>query len=422
MRKLLPVFTALLLTLSAMGQQQIKMVNGATGSRLTIDGKPFFLNGMNWDYVPIGRNYAYHLWNQPDQMIRAALDNEMTLLKAMGVNVIRQYNSIPPRWIQYIYEHYGIYTMINHSFGRYGLVVNGVDYSNTNYCQEDIREELLKQADNFANTYKDTPGVLLYLLGNENNYGLFWAGAETEDIPITASNQPTADSQARCMYELFNEAAQRIKAIDPSHPVAICNGDLMFLDIIADACKDVDILGINSYRGDSFDMLFKNVKEKYGKPVILTEFGADAYNAITQQEAQEEQADILLNNWQELYLNADGMGQSGNCIGGFTFQFSDGWWKYGQDKNLSVHDTSASWGNGGYKFDYVKGQNNMNEEWFGICAKGKPNKKGLYKLYPRKAYHVLRAVHPFNPYESTPTELQQRIQTIKEQQTTYTKK
>jgi hypothetical protein len=63
-----------------------------------------------------------------------------------------------------------------------------------------------------------------------------------------------------------------------------------------------------------------------------------------------------------------------------------------------VHDTDASWANGGYKVDYVPGKNNMNEEWFGICAKGETNSKGLYTLYPRAAYYALKKVHRFNPY------------------------
>ena len=92
------------------------------------------------------------------------------------------------------------------------------------------------------------------------------------------------------------------------------------------------------------------------------------------------------------------MGKSGNCIGGFTFQLSDGWWKFAQTKNLEIHDTNASWSNGGYKTDFVEGQNNMNEEWFGVCAKGATNAKGLYPLIPRTAYYTLKEVHQFNPY------------------------
>lgn len=70
------------------------------------------------------------------------------------------------------------------------------------------------------------------------------------------------------------------------------------------------------------------------------------------------------------------MGKAGNSLGGFTFQFSDGWWKTGQTTNLDEHDPAASWSNGGYLNDYKEGENNMNEEeWFGICAKGKANER-----------------------------------------------
>ena len=410
--KVMSVLAVLLFTLPGFAQDRIEIVSDSLGSRLTIDGKPFFMKGMNWDYFPIGTNYSYSLWEQSDDIVKTALEREMTLLKEMGVNVIRQYNTIPPRWIQYIYETYGIYTMINHSFGRYGLTINGTWYGNTDYCREDVRELLLNEVDNFVKTYQGTPGVLMYLLGNENNYGLFWTGAESEDLPV---GENLHDRRARCLYELLNEATLRIKAVDASVPVAICNGDLQFLDMIADKCKAIDVLGVNSYRGDSFDVLFRTVKEKINKPLVLTEFGADAYNVVTQQEAQLEQAEILLNNWQEIYLNAAGMGESGNCIGGFTFQFSDGWWKFGQTTRLDVHDNHASWKNGGYKFDFVPGENNMNEEWFGICAKGKPDDKGLYQLMPRKAYAALSMIHHIDPYRSTPVTIAQSFDRVRKQ-------
>ena len=410
--KVMSVLAVLLFTLPGFAQDRIEIVSDSLGSRLTIDGKPFFMKGMNWDYFPIGTNYSYSLWEQSDDIVKTALEREMTLLKEMGVNVIRQYNTIPPRWIQYIYETYGIYTMINYSFGRYGLTINGTWYGNTDYCREDVRELLLNEVDNFVKTYQGTPGVLMYLLGNENNYGLFWTGAESEDLPV---GENLHDRRARCLYELLNEATLRIKAVDASVPVAICNGDLQFLDMIADKCKAIDVLGVNSYRGDSFDVLFRTVKEKINKPLVLTEFGADAFNAVTQQEAQQEQAEILLNNWQEIYLNAAGMGESGNCIGGFTFQFSDGWWKFGQTTRLDVHDNHASWKNGGYKFDFVPGENNMNEEWFGICAKGKPDDKGLYQLMPRKAYAALSMIHHIDPYRSTPVTIAQSFDRVRKQ-------
>ena len=353
MKKIIQIFLLVLFSVQVLAQQQkITILNDKSGTKLIVNGKPFMVNGMNWDYFPIGTNYSYSLWSQSDDIIKAALDQEMPLLKNMGVNAIRQHIDITPKWIQYIYEKYGIYTMLYDSFGRYGLTVDGVWVPNTDYSDPRTRAVLLEEAKRLVNVYNNTPGLLLYLLGNENNYGLFWQGAETEDIPIE----------------------NRKSTIQAVH-----------------------------FRGESFGDLFSRVKNEYGKPVLFTEFGSDAYNAVTQKEAQKEQADILLKNWAEIYLNAAGVGNSGNSLGGFTFQFSDGWWKFMQNSNLDVHDTNASWANGGYLFDYLKGANNMNEEWFGICAKGKPDSRGIYEVYPRAAYYVLKDVHRINPYAPNTT-------------------
>lgn len=376
----------------------VTIENTNNGMKLLVDGQDFMINGMNWDYIPIGQTVAttsYQFWNQSDDIIKAALDAEMSLLKNMGVNVIRQYVGVKPKWVQYIYEKYGIYTMINHSFGRYGLTINGAWEPNTDYSDPRVREVLLEQTTAMAREFKDTPGILMFLLGNENNYGLFWDGAETEDVPEEDSK---VKPRARAMYKLFNEATVAMKQIITSQPVAICNGDLLFLDIIAQECKDVDIYGTNMYRGISFGDTFERVKNEYGKPVMFTEFGADAFNAVQNQEDQQAQAYYMVGNWKEIYANAAGLGKTGNSIGGFTFQFSDGWWKYGQTKNLNIHDNNASWANGGYQSDFVEGENNMNEEWFGICAKGPTNSKGLYTLYPRAAYYALKEAHQLNPY------------------------
>lgn len=396
MRRIVFALTFLLIITSLSAQvNKTYLKQEAGGSKLIVNGQEFFINGMNWDYFPIGTNYNYSLWKQSGEVIKAALDYEMPLLKNMGVNVIRQYVGVPAKWIKYIYDTYGIYTLLNHSFGRYGLTLKGAWVANTDYSNPLVKELLLKEVKDMVNEYKSTPGVLMFLLGNENNYGLFWRGAETENIPME-DRKSTKD--AYYLYKLFNDATIEMKAIDASHPIAICNGDLLFLDIIAKECKDVDVLGLNMYRGISFGDAFEKVKNELGKPIMFTEFGSDAYNELNYSEDQESQAKYLLGNWEEIYANAAGMGKAGNCIGGFTFQFSDGWWKTGQTLNLDVHDVNASWSNGGYLFDYKAGENNMNEEWFGICAKGQTNTRGVYELYPRAAYYALKEAHRFNPY------------------------
>lgn len=382
---------------------KVSVVTNADGSKLVVNGEDFMINGMNWDFIPIGTNtLTAEFWKKPDDIIKAGLDSEMSLLQNMNVNVIRQYTGVPARWIQYIYEEYGIYTMLNHSFGRYGLTIDGVWTPITIYDDERTAELLMSEVTTLVEEYKDTPGILLWLLGNENNYGLFWQGAETEDFPDGEEKiRAVGELRGRAMYKLMNEATNAIKAIDPNHPVAICNGDLLFLDIIAEECPDVDIYGTNMYRGESFGDAFTRVRDEYGKPVLFTEFGSDAYNAIENQEDQKMQAYYMVNNWKEIYENAAGLGKANNSIGGFTFQFSDGWWKAGFDdrKDADTHQTESTWNAGGYKWDEAfPGANNMNEEWFGICAKGPTTPRGLYTLYPRAAYYALKEAHALDVY------------------------
>lgn len=375
---------------------KVSIVNNEKGMKLVVNGEPFIINGMNWDYIPIGSNYSYNFWAKSDSFIKAALDSEMGLLQNMGVNVIRVYTGIQPKWVQYIYENYGIYTMLNHSFGRYGLTIDGAWMSNTEYSDPKARELLLKESLQMVKDFKDTPGLLLFMLGNENNYGLSWGGAETEDIPI--ETEGTVITRARAMYKLMNEAVLEMKKLDPDHPVAICNGDLLYLELVAEHCKDIDIYATNMYRGVSFGDAFDRVKKELNKPVMFSEFGSDAFNALNNKEDQKMQAYYMVNNWKEIYANAAGLGKANNSIGGFTFQFSDGWWKRGQTKDLDIHNTEASWLSKGYGLDTENGSNNMNEEWFGICAKGKSNERGLYDLYPRAAYYALKQAHSLNPY------------------------
>ena len=381
---------------------KVAVKKDASGMKLEVNGEPFMINGMNWDYVPIGTDVTNaDFYKKSDELIKEGLDAEMALLQNMNVNAIRQYTGVPAKWVQYIYENYGIYTILNDSFGRYGLTIDGVWTPVTDYSDKRTQEILMEGIKKMVADYKDTPGILMYLIGNENNYGLFWAGAETESFPDEEEKKKAVgENRGRPMYRLMNDAAKAMKGIDSNHPVAICNGDVLFVDIVAEECPDVDIYGTNTYRGKSFGDIFQVVKDKLNMPIMFTEFGSDAFNEIKKAEDQKMQAFFNVENWKEIYQNAYGLGKVGNSIGGFTFQFSDGWWKLGFDdrENADQHDNGASWPNGGYYMDLAPGKNNMNEEWFGICAKGPTNSRGLYTLYPRASYYALKQAHEYNPF------------------------
>ncbi|WP_435623976.1 glycoside hydrolase family 2 TIM barrel-domain containing protein [Flagellimonas sp.] len=421
------------ITTSANGTE-VQIQKSEDGFKLLVDGKDFIIKGMNWEYYPIGTNYTYSLWEQPESFIKAVLEKEMTLLKNMGVNALRIYLDMPKKWITYIYENYGIYTMLNHTFGRYGLTIDNEWMANTEYDHPKVKELLIRETTQLAREYKNTPGLLFFLLGNENNYHIFWKDTEKDkavrkkentslenrgmykifllskeknkDLSTKEGRKDSSDfdlevlKRAEAMYSLFNEAAIAMKAIDSSRPIVLCNGDIAFIETIKERCPDVDIFGTNMYRGTSFGDTFQRVAEELDKPLLFTEFGADAYNVIEQREDSESQAYYLLSIWKEIYANAAGIGGAKNTIGGFTFQFSDGWWKVSQTENLDVHDTDATWNNPGYHRDDDNGANNMNEEWFGICAKIRADNDGNYQLRPRAAYFLLKELHGFSPYDS----------------------
>ncbi len=363
------------------------------GFQLHFDGEPYLVKGQNWTFYPIGTNYSYSLWQQDDEFIETALHREMTLLKAGGTNSIRQYANIPPRWVEWIYDNYGITTMVNPLVGRYGVNVNGRWVPETDYSDPATREAIRAETLAAIERHKDTRGVVFWLLGNENNYGLSWSGFEIQNLPEGERHA----AKAKYLYSLFGELVDEIHAMDPNHPVAICNGDAQYLDLIKQEVPNLDIFGTNVYRGHTVRDMWQTVDDTLGIPVVFTEFGADAYDAKAGREDHITQARYVGSQWEDIYLNVHGRGV-GNSLGGYVFQWTDGWWKYKQEENLDVHDTNASWATGAYAEDYVEGANNMNEEWWGITAKGPVDADGHFDLFPRASYYVLRDAWELDPY------------------------
>jgi beta-glucuronidase len=209
----------------------------------------------------------------------------------------------------------------------------------------------------------------MWLLGNENNYGV-------------ASN---ADKKPDVYFKFVNEVAKMIKSMDPDHPVALCNGDILFLDKFAKHAPDVDAYGGNLYRGDyGFGSYWQQISEITGKPAFITEYGAPAFSGkdLTPEEALEAQAAYHKGNWLDIYYNSAGFTEGeGNSIGGVAFEWLDEWWK---NYEPALHDKKADVVGpfpGGYYF----------EEWFGLLGQG-DGSNSPYMREPRKAYYTYKSL------------------------------
>ena len=358
--------------------------------QLIVDGKPFVIKGVCYSPIPIGQDYSYNFATDANK----PWITDGKLMQAGGINTIRFYRCekncvYTKNLINDMYKLYGIRTIIGHWLGFW-------DYPGPFYADKDFQEKIKKEVLETVNFYKDSPGVLFWVLGNENNYSFSgrvnpWSSDEIDKEPDL---QKQVLLRARIYYSFVNDLAKEIKRIDPNHPVALGNGELVGLDVANEVCKDIDLVGCIIYRGKTFGNLFNSLKATFDRPLVLIEFGADAYDACLNKEDQNMQAFFLESQWRQIYENlANNKEGAGNCLGGTIFEWTDEWWKHNEydQASWSVHDTGSGWSNGSYYFDIKAPENkNMNEEWFGIAALSEEQEFGINKRIPRKAYYVLR--------------------------------
>jgi beta-galactosidase/beta-glucuronidase len=358
--------------------------------QLIVEGKPFIIKGVCYNPIPIGQDYSYAFPTDPNQPW--LVDGK--LMQEAGINTVRFYKCekncpLTKKLINGLYQKFGIHTIMGHWLGFW-------DYPGPFYADKDFQEKIKKEVLEMVSFYKDEPGILFWVLGNENNYS--FTGAVQPWSSDAIDKEPDPQKQAlmrgKAYYSFVNELAKEIKKIDPNHPVALGNGELRWLDIANEACPDIDIVASIIYRGKTFGNLFNSLKATFNRPLVLIEFGADAYDAYLNKEDQNMQAFFLESQWRQIYENlADNSEGAGNCLGGTIFEWTDEWWKHNEcdQASWSVHDTGAGWSNGSYYFDIKARDNkNMNEEWFGIVALSEELENGVNKRIPRKAYYVLR--------------------------------
>jgi len=358
--------------------------------RLIVDGKPYVVKGVCYNPVPIGKGPDYDWWSDPDKPWIA----DGKLMQEMGINTIRVYQvGEDPQAVKQVisdfYNLYGIRIILSHWLGFW-------HYPCPLYGDKDFREKIAGEVIDMVRVYKDEPGVLMWILGNENNYSCWgqvnpWS---TKEIDIEPDPHKQKVMRAKLYYSYVNGLIKEIREIDPARPVGLGNGELIGLDYAKDSCPEADFVACIIYRGKTFGNLFRSLRVTYDKPILLSEFGADAYDAYLGKEDQNMQAFFLESQWRQIYENlSDNKNGEGDCLGGLMFEWNDEWWKHNEyaTEGWSTHDTESNWCNSSYYFDIkAKGNKNMNEEWFGIVALSQEKENGLNKRMPRKSYYVVR--------------------------------
>jgi len=359
------------------------------GYLLYVDKKPFLVKGVGYSPTPIGKGYTYDFFSDPNKPW--LIDGK--LMKEAGINCVRIYSpgkdlEKVKEFIKDMYEKYGIYTLMSDW-------LESESYPPANYADQAFKDKTKRRVLKVVETLKDEEGLLLWILGNENNYTFsgnigFWT---SEEIEKTRDPRQKQIRKAEVYYSFVNDLAKEIKKIDPLHPIALGNGEDGFLKVASGICKDIDVLAINIYRGKKFGNLFNNIRNSFDKPILLSEFGCDSYNAHKDFEDQEAQSEFLISQWEDLYKNTAFSGKhNGNVLGGAVFEWSDEWWKHNEsyEDAWTIHNSEAGWSHGAYFYDIrAKDSLNMNEEWFGIVGLSEEIDAGLNKRLPKKSYYAL---------------------------------
>lgn len=374
--------------------EKVKLLRHKSGDwQLLVKDKPFILKGITYGPTRVGESPdegTLQNWTIQDLNKNGLIDspfeswvdknenniqdkNEKTigdfrLLKEMGVNALRLYHQpskLNKKIFRQMYQKYGIYIILGDFLGKYALGSGASWEEGTDYDDSLHQKNMLESVKKMVEEFKDEPYILMWLLGNENVYGL---GCN-------------ADKKPESFFKFANKASLLIKSMDPEkRPVAIVSGDTLYLDIFAKNCPDIDIFGTNSYRGKyGFLDLWNEVKRITDKPAMITEYGSSSYSkGYSNEESEKYQANYHQGCWLDIICNSCGFG-AGNAIGGVAFEWIDEWWKAYEP---AYHDKK-----GLFSGPFLDGY--MHEEWLGVCGQGNGS-KSPYLRHLKKAYYMYK--------------------------------
>jgi len=252
-------------------------------------------------------------------------DRSLVVLTGMHANTIRTYSGATKSLLTKAAQN-GIRVIV--SF----WVDYGLDLSNAT-----VRQKIKEDFGTMVLDLKDSPGVLLWNLGNEQSY----------QNGNNASWYTLVQEMAIVAYQ--SEGATY-------HPVCANNGGFMNIGNAALNADDasltyMDLWAANEY---SYDLAagVNGIRAKTAKPIVLTEWGIDALDNRVKKEYEEVQASFDSTNWTQILSVGD------VCVGGTVFEFTDEWWKAG---NSATHDFGG-YATGAHPDGY------SNEEWWGLVA------------------------------------------------------
>ena len=324
--KFLSLFSVLLFSFTLFLVPTTNNVVEVSGRQLIVDNTPYFMKGVCYHPVLRGeteRNFS-------------TIDQDLELISEAGINTIRVYAPIDDIEVLDKIDAAGLKLIV--SFG---------------YNQKGVYDILSGTFLDYIMKYKDHNSILIWELGNEYNYHPEWFGGDIQN-----------------WYNALSQATDQIHDIDPNHPVATAHGDMPDKQALA-SNPNIDIWGLNVYRWDQPQSVFKEWQTVSDKPVYLSEAGADSYMKISKagfKQGENQRAQAVAN---AKIIDAV-LDRSDVASGIFVFSFTDGLWKAGNPNQQDIGGWAPN--SSGVPYDGAP-----NEEYWGIVAINR-NKKETFEI------------------------------------------
>ena len=324
--KFLSLFSVLLFSFTLHLVPTTNNVVEVSGRQLIVDNTPYFMKGVCYHPVLRGeteRNFS-------------TIDQDLELISEAGINTIRVYAPIDDMEVLDKIDAAGLKLIV--SFG---------------YNQKGVYDILSGTFLDYIMKYKDHNSILIWELGNEYNYHPEWFGGDIQN-----------------WYNALSQATDQIHDIDPNHPVATAHGDMPDKQALA-SNPNIDIWGLNVYRWDQPQSVFKEWQTVSDKPVYLSEAGADSYMKISKagfKQGENQRAQAVAN---AKIIDAV-LDRSDVASGIFVFSFTDGLWKAGNPDQQDIGGWAPN--SSGVPYDGAP-----NEEYWGIVDINR-NKKETFEV------------------------------------------
>jgi len=347
-----------------------------SGRTLNVGGSAFTVKGVNYSPVPVGESpeamEPYGDYFTPEYS--ALWTRDMPLIRTMGANTLRI------SWWNPLADHKSFLDAAYNSgtdpiYVIAGFHINaGLDIDPASPAN--VRSQLINDFADMVNQQKNHPAILMWAIGSNLN------------VPSAYGNSP---EELTNLFSLIDAMADAAHAEDSSHPVTAPMSDYYFSDIVAayNEAVSLDLWSINVYRGGNFGKLFTQftaATNTLPKPLVITEFGIDAWDDYSGSEDELTQAEYAWWLWKDIAAN------SSTCVGGIYMEFTDEWWRDSLSADMFCTPGTSSEHNYCGHETYYSPDGYVNDEWRGIMRiadnGGNPD-----AVEPRIAYDTLRTLY-----------------------------